>query len=159
MSYAMLDLEITKKTGEGGETLKFLSGSFAVQFVNNTDSPMYSAEFNVSVLSVGTVTVNGFPAKFTFENGRLSIPFLSELWKDESFDIFFTFEALTDENELELFSFGYDTAFGLSAVIRSEIRLALNVPEAEEHSSGSRFITWSCEKATVHSLSIRFQDQ
>lgn len=158
MSYAMLAVEITnREDGEGG-VLKRIAGSCAVEFVNNTDERLYSAEFDVSVLSVDSVTVNGAPARFTVENGKLVIPFLDVLEREASCDIYFTFEALTDADGFTMLSFGYDTAFGLTAVIRTEVGITLNVPETAEASDG-RFTTWSFEKATVHFLEVTFTDQ
>ncbi|MBO4384592.1 MAG: hypothetical protein J5854_04150 [Clostridia bacterium] len=158
MSFVLLSLEITGAEGEDGQTLKKITGSCAVQFVNNTDSPLCYARFGVSVLNVLDATVNGVPARFTVDNGFVMIPFLSELQKNAVCDIFFTFEVITDENELSLLSFGYDTAFGFSAVIRSEFRLELSVPQTSEHMEG-RFMAWSIDNASIHSLAIRFRDQ
>lgn len=158
MSFVMLSVEITKQEGGEGETLKSITGSCAVEFVNNTDVPLYCAEFNVSVLSVLNVTVNGVPARFTVEDGRLTVPFLDLLQRESSCDVYFTFEAVTDAGELSLFSFGYDTAFGLTAVIRSETGLTVDVPEAAADSDG-RFSTITFEKATVHSVTVTFEDQ
>ena len=152
-SSALLVMDCVKSYGAEGSFLE-VKGRLALAFVNNTDRSLYSAEFEIGDLEIGLVTLSGVPAKFTAEDGLLSVPFVNELAPSEEVELFITFSCRPEDGaSFELPRIGYDTSYLLTAYVYSEAYLGFSGCRAESTQSGSG-VMYSVENASVHSVRI-----
>ncbi|MBR3460699.1 MAG: hypothetical protein IKH21_07970 [Clostridia bacterium] len=83
-----------------GGTREYINGSFAMDFVNSTDSGLCEAVLNIGALNIKSATVNGLLTNFSIDDdGKLIIPFFNELPSGGAVDIFFEFDAVMGINE------------------------------------------------------------
>lgn len=156
-SQLMILIRAASGVGEENYLSAKLTGSCALIFVNNTDLPLYSANLFVSGLSVISATVNGSPARFTVsEDGVLTIPFLEELFQNESISIFFEFQAeLLPGDEFTIPCFGEDMACEMQAFIETDTPIVFTgiTPSSSEEDGIYRY---TIDGNTVRSVTAHF---
>ena len=111
------------ETGEGG---RVLSGFCLIEFVNNTDSVLSSAQFNVGSLKVIGMTVGGFSEQITVgEDGSVTVSFPKELLPDDICEIFLSFSGIFSGEAIELPFLADGEEYELNASIESDAELDL----------------------------------
>lgn len=127
-------------------------GSFAVSFVNNTDRTLYSVGFETKGLDITFASVGAMPARFTVEDGVLTIPLFNELRVNDTVELYFEFASDTVSG-FALPSFSYDTSFLLTASIESPFALTFEGCVFNEERGEDGFI-YTVEEAGVHKVSV-----
>lgn len=140
-----------------GEAEAVVSGSAALEFVNNTDSVLYKVVLLTGGMNVTNVTLDGVPASFDISEGKLTIPFVNELKQGESNEIYFEFSGRCPvKDKLYLFGFWYDTSFTLTVYADSELSLDFDGTDGKLEKS-DRGYKYSLEDASVHEAAILFR--
>ena len=155
---SMLLVELNADFDEDGAVLFVtVTGSCAAGFVNNTDVPLYSADFSVGNVRVISATVDGIPARFSVsEDGVLTVPFITELAVNDTCEIFFEFSAVIGpSDELVIPCFGDDMFYELTMSASSDIPMIFTgaSPSQIEGEEGFRY---SIEKQTVSRITAVF---
>lgn len=133
MCSILLTASVSASDAEGEGEKYPVTGSCAVRFVNNTDSVLYSADFAVSGLQVFKASVGGVPARFSVSNeGVLTIPFFSELQRDEALEVYFEFGSDGGAGVFSIPRPAYGGRFVLTAFISSRNALSFFGAEAEQ---------------------------
>ena len=157
-SIVLVNAECSKQYSASGTLMAVIKGSASIVFVNNTDTIMYEAVFDVGELEIDQVLLNGAPARFSVtEDGILTIPFVRALGADEECGIYLEFDLLTEASEkIEFLRFSYDTSFILSAYIDSSLFIEFSECRAQSEAVGSR-IQYTVSDSSVHSVSFGFR--
>ena len=153
-STVLLVMDCAKRYAADGQSYLAVSGSAAVAFVNNTDRTLYSAEFDIGEAQIVSVTLSGNPAKFTVENGLLTVPFVNELPLSDEVELFieFTLEVKSGET-FGLPEFTYDTSYLLHAYITSDAFLSFSGCRAGSENEEGR-VLYTVDGSSVHSVRI-----
>ena len=154
-SVVILEASITTRYNADGSPRELVSGCIAMEFVNNTDSSLYSAAFNLPEYRELTVTLGGAAAMYSFAEGVLTVPFVNELPAGESVDIFIAFEGSFERADMDLLSFGYDTAFEMTLNIESDTHARLRGGAAGTEKEGAHYFI-RAEKAVLHSVKLTY---
>ena len=156
-SRVIIAMHAVQGSGEDGGLLETVSGSCSAYFVNNTDMPLYSAEFFVSGLRVVSATVNGYPARFSVsDDGVLTVPFMDELPLNGACSIFFEFRAdILPGDSFSVPCFGEDMACEMCMEIDSDTPI-LFTGASPSSSENEGCFYYSLDKKTVRLLTAQF---
>ena len=156
LSLVIVTANITTRYNAQGQPRPHIEGSIAVQFVNNTDSVLYSAEFIVTGMNSTSAALDGIASNYSFgEDGLLKIPFFNELNQTAYCDILIEFTADPDpSNGFAMPVFGYDTSYLLNAFISSDVSLTFEGCKAVR--DGSDGYAYSVTDASVHEVVVDF---
>gem|GEM_PF-2576435 len=126
--YYLVDVSM----GSGADPAHYaaVSGSCAVSFVNNTDSPMFAAYFNMEGCTVTKASANGAAVRFENDEGRAVLPFVRELMPGELVELYFEFEG-SAYAPFCLPHPAYDTVFDAPGFITSDRPLSFSPDGAE----------------------------
>lgn len=141
MSSVLILIKCRLAFDANGEAMADISGSAAMELVNNTDSVLYSAEFMTGDLKVSSLMLNGVPVLFEEREGSTVVPFVNELKQGASYNVYFEFSARMPVNEAVIvLSFWYDTTFAVTAYVDSELvpKIPNGGAEAVKTESGFR---------------------
>ncbi len=155
-SSALFSIECSKRFKADGSFVLRISGKMAMSFVNNTDRPLYAAEFDIGDLRVLSVTLDCAPARFTVENGRLTIPFVNELPFSGEAELFIEFfRDIEDAETLKLPAMVYDTSYLLTAYIESEAFISFRGCKAASTELNGRLL-YTVAETSVHEVTLKF---
>ncbi|MBO4848500.1 MAG: hypothetical protein J5586_05030 [Clostridia bacterium] len=153
MSLVILTASVSTSYNAQGEPRARISGSYAIQFVNNTDSEFYALELNMGGTHIVSAAINGMTSHFTAEDGVLTVPFFNELKTGEFCEIVLMFTSSAGSGKpLELPSFTYDTSYRLNAFISSDVSFTFSGVRAKVRSEGGSY-RYEVLDATVRSAS------
>ena len=154
MSVMLFSMNLISSSDDDGTVYYSISGSAAVEFVNNTDRALYSADLFIGGMNVDCVTLDGTASGFSVsDDGILTVPFLDVLEPNESCEFFFSFSMFNHGEEIAVPYFSYETAYELRLSILSDIPLI--VPGAAERNDGERYV-YENEGGSVSSVIISF---
>lgn len=152
-----IDMTISAVTdSETGENDELLSGFCLIEFVNNTDSALDSAELNVGSLKVIGITADGFAERLSVgDDGSVTVPFPNELLPNDTCEIFISFSGILSGGSIELPSFQNGEEYLLTAEIESDAELELADIEHTLEASGNRRV-YSIESFAVKNPVLAF---
>ncbi len=143
-SRVIIIMRAVSASGTDGGIMESVTGYCSAEFVNNTDIPLYSANFITTGLTVISASVNGYPARFSItEDGLLTIPFTEELPVNETLEVFFEFRAdVLPGDEFALPCFGEEMACEMYASVDSDtpIIFAGFTPSSSESGGGYAYL-------------------
>ena len=155
-SSALIILECSKRFKADGSFTLRVSGKMSMSFVNNTDRPLYAAEFDIGDLRVSSATLDSAPARFAVENGKLMIPFVNELPFSGETELFFEFSCDIHNSEtLMLPVMVYDTSYLLTAYIESEAFISFRGCKAASTEMNGRLL-YTVAESSVHEVTLIF---
>lgn len=158
LSTALVLIDIKVRYDAEGRPWASVKGSLSLDFINNTDSVLYSIELLTGSLKIDSVTVNGFAANFVSEDGKLSIPLFNELTHNASCLVYLEFSAKSAlEDSVFLPQLGYDSPYLLTAYIDSAVALTIDGADYSITRNAAPF-GYSVEDASVRGMEIRFVD-
>lgn len=156
LSSGLVWLDVNVGYGADGKPYVRTKGSISLDFVNNTDSVLYSIDLVTGDLNVDCVSMNGFAVNYTLSDGTITIPFFNELKQNSSCSVFIEFSSRTDiDGSISLPRLGYDSPYMLTAYIRSSVALAVDGAAASRMNPELSF-EYKIDDESVRAVEIRF---
>ena len=156
-SLLIVEMHAVNGSAQDGGLVEIVTGSCAAEFVNNTNQPLYSADFYSLGLNVISASVNGVPARFSIsDDGVLTIPFLEELPVNASCSVYFEFEAcILPDGEFAIPCFGNDMACSMYASITSDTPVIFTGISPSSSEEDGEYL-YSIDNEVVYLITARF---
>lgn len=159
LSAMLVTLDVSVKYDSQGVPRAESDGAVSLEFVNNTDSILYSVELGIGNAEVISATIDGSAVNYTVNEGVVTIPFFNELPQNRSVYLFIEYSYTCALDETVAFpSLTYDSPLLLTAYVSSPIPLYARGFSFSSVSEGG-IKTYSVSDTAVKNASISFTGQ